>query len=40
MAESIVRARSAGGSPLVIHMNGAFHSDYRDGTAERVTRRG
>ncbi|MBK6494538.1 MAG: ChaN family lipoprotein [Gemmatimonadales bacterium] len=40
MAESIVRARSAGGSPLVIHMNGAFHSDYRDGTAERVARRG
>jgi uncharacterized iron-regulated protein len=40
MAESIVRARSAGGSPLVIHMNGAFHSDFRDGTAERVARRG
>jgi len=40
MAESIVRARSAGGAPLVIHMNGAFHSDYRDGTAERVGRRG
>lgn len=40
MAESIVRARSANGAPLVIHMNGAFHSDYRDGTAERVARRG
>jgi uncharacterized iron-regulated protein len=39
MAESIVRARSANGAPLVIHMNGAFHSDYRDGTAERVGRR-
>jgi uncharacterized iron-regulated protein len=40
MAESIVRARATGGAPLVIHMNGAFHSDYRDGTAERVARRG
>lgn len=40
MAESIVRARAAGGTPLVIHMNGAFHSDFRAGTAERVERRG
>jgi uncharacterized iron-regulated protein len=40
MAESIVRARSVADAPLVIHMNGSFHSDYRDGTAERVTRRG
>lgn len=40
MAESIVRARAAaGGTPLVIHVNGAFHSDYGDGTAERVRRR-
>ncbi|MEO5800221.1 MAG: ChaN family lipoprotein, partial [Gemmatimonadales bacterium] len=38
MAESIVRARS-NGAPLVIHYNGAFHSDYGQGTAERVRRR-
>jgi uncharacterized iron-regulated protein len=40
MAESIVRARSAAGdSALVIHVNGAFHSDFGDGTAARVRRR-
>jgi uncharacterized iron-regulated protein len=40
MAEAIVRARAvAGGSPLVIHVNGAFHSDFGDGTASRVQRR-
>lgn len=40
MAESIVRAReTAGGQPLVIHVNGSFHSDYGDGTAARVSRR-
>jgi len=40
MAESVVRARSAaGGAPLVIHVNGSFHSDFGDGTAERVRRR-
>ena len=38
MAESIVRARN-NGAPLVIHYNGAFHSDYGQGTAERVRRR-
>lgn len=38
MAESIVAARSTHGT-LVIHANGAFHSDYRLGTAERVKRR-
>ena len=38
MAESIVRAR-AEHNTLVIHANGAFHSDYRLGTAERVKRR-
>jgi uncharacterized iron-regulated protein len=27
------------GSPLVVHFNGAFHSDYRLGTAARVVRR-
>ncbi len=40
MAESIVRARaSVGGSALVVHLNGAFHSNYGLGTAERVKRR-
>lgn len=38
MAESIVAARAAHRT-LVIHANGAFHSDYRLGTAERVKRR-
>ncbi len=38
MAESIVAARTAHNT-LVIHANGAFHSDYRLGTAERVKRR-
>ncbi|MES2123216.1 MAG: ChaN family lipoprotein [Gemmatimonadota bacterium] len=38
MAESIARARGKG-SPLVIHYNGAFHTDYGAGTAERVRRR-
>jgi uncharacterized iron-regulated protein len=40
MAESIVRA--AAGLPsgtLVVHYTGAFHSDYRQGTVERVVRR-
>lgn len=39
MAESIVRARSDAGSPLVIQYNGDFHSDFGQGTAERVRRR-
>ncbi len=40
MAESIVRARgSADSRPLVIHVNGSFHSDFGDGTAARVARR-
>ncbi len=40
MAESIANARSAAvGSPLIVHINGAFHSDFHDGTAERVRRR-
>ncbi len=38
MAESIGRARG-NGAPLVIHYNGAFHSDYGQGTAERTRRR-
>ena len=39
MAESIVRARSDGSAPLVIQYNGDFHSDFGEGTAERVRRR-
>jgi uncharacterized iron-regulated protein len=40
MAESIVRARAASGdSAVVVHLNGAFHSNYALGTAERVRRR-
>lgn len=38
MSESIARARGTG-TPLVIHYNGAFHSDYGQGTAERARRR-
>jgi uncharacterized iron-regulated protein len=46
MAESIANALVAPGpqsdtqgGPLVVHFNGAFHSDYRLGTASRVIRR-
>jgi uncharacterized iron-regulated protein len=43
MAESIARASqhaaAAAASPLVIHYNGAFHSDFTLGTAERAIRR-
>ena len=39
MAESIVRARAIYGDTLIVHLNGAFHSDYGLGTAERVARR-
>lgn len=40
MAEAIVRAKAnAGPVPLVVHLNGAFHSNYGLGTAERVERR-
>jgi len=45
MAESIARAWIAAASakpgtrPLVVHYNGAFHSDYGLGTASRVNRR-
>lgn len=40
MAESIVRGRAnAGPTPLIVHLNGAFHSNYGLGTAERVERR-
>ena len=39
MAESIVRARGDASAPLVIQYNGDFHSDFGEGTAERVKRR-
>src|SRR5215475_11911018 len=47
MAESIAKALgapsnsqgAAQGAPLVVHFNGAFHSDYRLGTASRAIRR-
>ena len=40
MAESIVEAmKRAPGNALVVHYDGAFHSDYRQGTADRVRRR-
>ncbi len=40
MAEAIVAALQPGGrGPLVLHVNGAFHSDEGLGTAERVRRR-
>lgn len=40
MAESIVKARTDhGATPLIVHLNGAFHSNYGLGTAERVKRR-
>ena len=39
MAESIVRAHGDAGEPLVIQYNGDFHSDFGEGTAQRVKRR-
>jgi uncharacterized iron-regulated protein len=41
MAESIARAydSSMEPKPLIVHFNGAFHSDYRLGTAARVRTR-
>ncbi len=43
MAESIAQAFATGRlgdrKPAVVHFNGAFHSDYGQGTAERVARR-
>ena len=43
MAESIAQAvaanAAAGTKRTVVHMNGAFHSDFRQGTVERVRRR-
>ncbi|HXG63998.1 MAG TPA: ChaN family lipoprotein [Blastocatellia bacterium] len=39
MAESVARASDAEPKPLVVHFNGAFHSDYALGAAARVKRR-
>lgn len=39
MAESIVRARQAWPGWKVVHYNGAFHSNHRLGTVERLARR-
>ena len=43
MGESIAQAHSAGAvngkRPLVLHVNGAFHSDFREGVVERTRRR-
>ena len=40
MAESIVNARlAAPRNAIVVHVNGAFHSDYSQGTVARVMRR-
>jgi uncharacterized iron-regulated protein len=43
MAESIAEAHTAaaapGPRPLVVHFNGAFHSDFAAGTASRTSRR-
>lgn len=40
MAESIVDARRrAPGNAIVVHFNGAFHTDFAQGTADRVHRR-
>lgn len=41
MAESIAEAYARGGSDraLIVHVNGAFHSDYRQGAVARTARR-
>ena len=41
MAEAIAAAhrKAAASRPIVVHFNGAFHSDYGLGTASRVERR-
>ncbi len=40
MAEAVVRAmKNVGNDALVMHVNGAFHSDFRLGTAARIQRR-
>jgi uncharacterized iron-regulated protein len=39
MAEAIARAFAQAGRGPVVHINGAFHSDFGQGTVERVRRR-
>ena len=39
MAESIVEARGRSPGAIVVHYDGAFHSDYKQGTVDRVRRR-
>jgi uncharacterized iron-regulated protein len=43
MAESIAAVHAAAPAatprPVIVHFNGAFHSDYTQGTAARVKRR-
>ncbi len=41
MGESVAKAAqmTTGGKPVVVHFNGAFHSDYRLGTAARAQQR-
>jgi uncharacterized iron-regulated protein len=39
MAEAIATAAAREGEPLVVHFNGAFHSDFRRGVVPRVGRR-
>jgi uncharacterized iron-regulated protein len=42
MGESIAKAwqvGAIGGKPLLVHVNGAFHSDFHEGTAARAERR-
>lgn len=39
MAEAIAAARAKSPDAVVVHVNGAFHSDYRMGTAQRAKRR-
>ena len=39
IAQSFTATRAAAAPPVVVHYNGAFHSDYRLGTASRVIRR-
>ncbi len=39
IATSFTASRAGGKRPVIVHFNGAFHSDYRQGTASRVARR-
>lgn len=39
VAEAYTASATVGKRPLVVHINGAFHSDYREGVVERTRRR-